>query len=110
MGADDVFVNSPQHNDDDDKKNHNYLFRINLGKKLCLLKSSASIPNPILSISSRKKIAMINFTKSQMKVMRCFIKKKYILFGGKKDWLGEKIFHLNHHTSITYYTLFHIHD
>jgi hypothetical protein len=92
VGADDVFVNSPQHNDDDDKKNHNYLFRINLGKKLCLLKSSASIPNPILSISSRKKIAMINFTKSQMKVMRCFIKKNIYSLVVKRIGWAKKFF------------------
>jgi hypothetical protein len=38
VGADNIFVDSPQHNDNDDEKNHIICFEVNVEKKPCLSK------------------------------------------------------------------------
>jgi hypothetical protein len=40
VGTDDVFVDSPKHDDDDDEKNHIIYFDVNVEKKPCLSKKT----------------------------------------------------------------------
>jgi hypothetical protein len=40
VGADDVFVDGPKHDDDDDEKNHIIYFDVNIGKNPCLSKKT----------------------------------------------------------------------